>query len=141
MNNKIYYDPYIFYGLNHKRSFLRVVSPFDGKVLLKSADDVMKFSIETLKNYQCDFCALFYVFNDDSYGAFFKYVYNAYGENEGNDDYEEDEYEDKERDVKYAICRGYSMDRHLFAELDGRMRFCCYSLLIEKEDGVFEVYI
>lgn len=131
MNNKILFDSYIMYGLNRRRSFLHL--PKGNKVRLSSAEEIEEFSKEVLKEKDCN-CALFYVYLDGTSSAFFKsFTSQELVPSEFN------EYE-KELVESYAICRSErKRNMHLFAELDGNFRFCCYSLLIEKKDGVFEV--
>ena len=126
MNNKIYVDQYIMYGLNRRRNFIGLPEcDTCGErmgILLETAEDIEDFAVEALRDHDCNTCALFFVFNDDSYGAYFKCVYD-----------------EDEKDVEYALCRMFGKDRHMFAELDGEFRFCCYSLLVETNDGLFEV--
>ncbi len=128
MNNKIIFDSYIMYGLNRRRSFLRV-SSCEGcggkqKVMLESDEELLEFSTETLKTRDCMASALFYVMKDGTYKTVFRVVCD------------EDEEEDL---VEFAIGTVRSSDMHMFAELDGEFKFCCYSLLIETDDGEFEV--
>ena len=126
MENKIYFNQYVLYGLNRKRSFLRVPKGKESKVCLNTADEIQDFSVDVLTDHSCDTCALFYVFNDGTYGSYFKVIYDAS--------------EDME-DIEYAICKVSSENERLFEGLDGEIRFCCYSILIDKEDGVFEICV
>lgn len=129
---KIYTDQYIFYGLNRYRQFLSIPSCNEcgerPRIVTKTKEDLESFSVEVLKGHDCFSCALFYVFLDGTYGAFFKIV--------NNEEYDEDEDEDT---IEFALCKVTNSDRHLFAELDAEFRLCCYSLLVEVEDGVYEV--
>ena len=101
------------------------------KLYMKTHADVEEFSTDSLKVHPCESCALFYVYLDGTYEAFFKYIYDV---DEGDDS-------DEEKEITYAYCCMQGDDRHFFAQLDGRFRFCCYSLLIEVEDGVYEVCV
>ena len=116
------------YGLNRRRSFLRLPSCEECgemmRVVLDGPEDIEDFSIEALSGHECDSCALFYVHKDGTFSAYFKTVYDA-----------------DDEDVTFAIGKIKSEDRHLFADLDGEMRFCCYSILNEIADGVYEVAV
>lgn len=124
--NVIYVDQYITYGLNHRRSFLRVpkVEGTDDMLVYVSSDELEEFAVETLKNHPCDSCALFFVHKDGTYTAFIKTVYD---------------YEKETDEVQLAVAKTNSSDRHMFAKMDGELRLCCYSLLVEKYTGCYEV--
>ena len=78
--------------------------------------------------------ALFFVYLDGTYSSIFKVVFS--------EEFEENMYEDNELAITFSICQTpKKTDSHLFAELDGDFRFCCYSLLFEVEDGIFEVCV
>ena len=131
MKNKILFDQYIMYGLNRNRRFLRL--PRGERLLtLRTSEDIEEFSKEILKGKDCE-CALFYVHLDGTYSSIFKSVLNQ-------ELTEAETLEDSQMVVTYSICKSpRKADTHLFSWLDGEFRFCCYSLLIEKKDGVFEV--
>lgn len=126
MNNKIYVDQYIMYGLNHRRSFLRLEECKEcgepPRIMLIDPQDIEDFSVETLTGYSCESCALFYVHKDETYSAYVKSVYDA-----------------DEEEVTFALGKIEGKERHMFADLDGELRFCCYSLLVEVDDGMYEV--
>lgn len=133
MSNLIHIDQYIMYGLNRNRSF---PCTFEGKgktVSLPTEKALERFAVKCLKPKDCQ-SAIFIVHNDGTYGAYLKIYHNDEGEAIA--------FEDDEGDLvlSFAICtipRGD--DRHLFAKLDGDFRFCCYTILLEKEDGIYEV--
>lgn len=124
MNKKIYIDRYIMYGLNHRRNFLKHT---EIGVSCDTHEEMIDFSYELLKMQQCDNCALFFIMKNGTYEAFFKTIYDN------------DEAANDSDQVELALCNGQGTDEQFFAELDGKFRFCCYSLLIETEDGRFEV--
>ena len=41
--------------------------------------------------------------------------------------------------LNHNLAKIDSKDRKMFAELDGELRFCCYSLLLETAKGIFEI--
>lgn len=130
MSNKIIFNQYIQYGLNHKRSFLRLPKGNnDRKIYLPTEEDITEFSSEALRGHDCECCALFYVFKDGTYGAYFKTIKDA------------EVVSDDSLKFTYSINSARKKDTHLFAELDGDFRFCCYSLLLEIDDGLFEVCV
>ena len=130
MNNKIIYDQYIMYGLNHRRSFVRLPKCEDCDemmgVYLSSHEEMNEFAIETLTSHDCISCALFFAMQDGTYRAYFKGIL--------------DEIEDPE-EVEIGVCEVNSDDSHLFADVDADARLCCYSLFIEHENGRFEVCV
>lgn len=130
LNNKIIIEQYIMYGLNRNRRFLQL--PDGVKTInLATKEDLIDFSIEILKAKECE-CALFYVHLDGSYSSVFKTIVSE----EIDDDVIT---EDSQILVTYSLCTSLrKKDIHLFSTLDGCYRFCCYSLLVEIEDGVYE---
>ena len=128
------------YGLNRRRSFLTL--PRGNKIRLDSPEDITNFARKTLKEKLCE-TALFFVYLDGTYSSVFKVM--------TSDDHEKDVLEEDDEltftltsdichTLTYAICQtGKSKDSHMFSELDGDFRFCCYSLLVEVKNGVFEV--
>lgn len=118
------------YGLNRNRRFLQL--PDEVKTInLATKEDLIDFSIEILKAKECE-CALFYVHLDGSYSSVFKTIVSE----EIDDDVIT---EDSQIQVTYSLCTSLrKKDIHLFSTLDGCYRFCCYSLLVEIEDGVYE---
>lgn len=130
MNNQIFIDHYIMYGLNRNRSFIQYMPMYEEQdyLYMPSKEDIESFSAKILKAHDCENCALFYVFKDGTYGAYMKTVCDM-------------TLLDEEKVLqKFAICTlDPSDDHHFFAQLDGMYRFCCYSLLIETDNGVFEV--
>ena len=119
------------FGLNRNRHFLRLPKS-ERNITLDTPEDMEEFSKEVLKSKDCE-CALFYVHQDESYTAFFKTTVSQ--------EFEEGEtFDDSGMLITYSICKATRRnDTHFFAWLDGEFRFCCYSLLFEKEDGSWEV--
>ena len=127
MNNKIIVDSYIMYGLNRRRAFLTPPTcedcGHDGYLVL-SDDELKNFCGFILTEHDCDNCALFVVHNNDTYEAYMKI----------GSEYDEDE---EEISCDIGVCR--SDDMHMFATMDGEFKFCCYSLLMETGDGIYEI--
>jgi hypothetical protein len=121
------------YGLNHRRSFLRLPECKDCgdgmKLSLCTPDEVTEFATDVLKDADCDCCALFFVMKDGTYKSYFKTLFDS------------EEIDDEGLELTFALASAASTDRHAFADLDGELRFCCYSLILEIEDGLFEVCI
>lgn len=120
MNNRITIDSYIMYGLNKHRAFLAPPTcedcGHDGDLVFEDSDDLKEFCGFVLMDHDCENCAIFVVHRDGIYEAFMKM-----DEDEG------------------AIGIIRSDDMHMFAELDGELRFCCYSLLMETDEGIYEI--
>ena len=96
------------------------------KVCLADDDAIREFAIETLTSHDCVDCALFFVMQDGTYRAYLKGIL---------DENEEDE------EVTVGVLEMQGDDSHFFADVDADARLCCYSLLIEHEDGMFEVCV
>ena len=129
LNNKILIDQYIIYGLNRRRSFLHL--PKDNNaVTLPTQEDIEEFAKEILRSKECE-CALFFVHKDGTYSSVFKTVLSE----KPSDDFDED----GNLVITYSIAKSpRKNDMHLFSWLDGEFRFCCYSILIEITDGLYE---
>lgn len=126
--NKIIFDPYIMYGLNRRRKFLKspVCEDCGGKGTIVLRDDgaLEDFCCGVMLEHDCDNCAVFIVHVDESYSVYFKM---------------ETGWSEEEDEPLYSIGRVDGDDRKLFSMVDGEFRFCCYSLLIEKEEGLYEI--
>lgn len=132
MNNKIIIDQYILYGLNRNRKFLRL--PQDNMVHLSNEEDLTRFATKVLEKKDCD-SALFFVHMDGTYSSVFKTTVSE--ELVSNEDEEEESME-----ITYTICKSErKRDMHFFSWLDGQFRFCCYSLLVETSEGMYEVCV
>lgn len=127
MENKIIFDQYIMYGLNRRRAFLDPPTCEDcggkGQLVLEG-NDLREFCLFVLTEHDCEYCALFFVHKDETYEAYFK---SGVEYNEETDTFD------------YHIGRCRANDRHMFSELDGEFKFCCYSLLLEVDDNTYEV--
>ena len=114
----IYYNPYPMYGLNKYRSFLK--APIcdcgcekPGYIVLDTEKDVEDFCCSVLSEHECPDSAIFAVFHDGKHMAVFK---------------------DDETFLKID-----DDNSHLFAKLDGDLRFCCYNLIIEEKPGMWMI--
>lgn len=128
-------DQYIMYSLNRRRSFIR---PAYKKVKLLSEEEITEFAETALEERDCE-SAIFFVYLDGTYQAIFKIVHDE-------EEIDPEDYEDYEEDeggnilVTYAICKSERMsDPHFFQKIDGEFHFCCYNLMLEIDDGLFEV--
>lgn len=116
----IFYNCYPMYGLNKYRSFLEAPKCECGckspmHILLKTEEDVDEFCYAMLTEHDCPNSAIFSVFSDETFMSIWRY-------------YDEDEDTDRFYKVK-------SDDPHMFAEIDGEFRFCCYNLIVEDRPG------
>lgn len=132
MNNRIYIDQYIMHGLNRHRSFKCTPGP---RVRLDTEEKLQKYAVRNLKKTDCQ-SAVFVQYIDETYSAYIK-IYHA-------DDDRGPMFEDEDGDLvfTFAICSLPRVaDSHVFAQIDGDFRLCCYSLLLEVEDGIYEVCV
>lgn len=118
---KIQINNYAMYGLNHNRAFMTAPLCECGcgepaLLMLKTKEDVFNFCGSVLSEYDCEMPAIFMVFNDGTYAAAIL--------------------DDENEEQLYIVT---SPDMHLFSELDGELRFCCYNLITEREPGMWMI--
>ncbi len=133
-NAKIMVSEFGMYGLNRYRNFMSPpgcegcenyetcehVSDScagDHLYIAKTKDELLDMCAEFLKMHDCSESAIFVVYNNGSQMV----VYNL------------------EEEDQVGVTEPIEPDIHYFAEFDASMRLCCYSLLIEKEDGMWKV--
>ena len=127
MSKKIQIDRYIMYGLNRRRNFLTL--PRGDKIKLPTPESIKTFAKEAITGKECE-CAVFFAYLDGTYSAVFKTVKNQ----------EVKESMPMDVMVTFSVLSTLRQaDSELFAKMDGDFRFCCYSLLFEVDDGIFEV--
>lgn len=119
---KLIFDPYITYGLNRKRAFLP--SP-DETIKIADRQERMNFLTFLVMQTECKRCAVFVVNLDETYTVVFKIPAGR----------------DERGNKRLGIGMRTSKDRLMFAQMDGDIRFCCYSLLIEVSEGEYEVMV
>ena len=124
MKTDIFINNYPMYGLNHNRRFLKPVMCECGcgqpaYMVLKTDDDVKEFCCAMLQEYDCPRSVIFAVFNDGRNLVTWKEV------------------DEDDKTVEILSCE--SDDIHMFSDLDGEMRFCCYSLIMEEDDGLWMI--
>ena len=114
-DSNIYMNTYPLYGLNRYRRFMKapVKNGKPMEIVLEGKEEVQEFCTEVLKKYDCPESGIFAVFKDGLMMALWKIT-------EGDD---------------MAIVEAEGDDIHLFAEIDGEFRLCCYNLMIEGEDN------
>lgn len=111
-----YYNNFITFGLNRHRNFLN--APHNEGIDLFTDEDVQDFCCTILANYDCPESAVFVVFQDGRFEAFWKTF-------------------DEEGELCIARCESKNM--HMFSEIDGEIRFCCYGLIIEQPNGMWKI--
>lgn len=107
---------YPMYGLNRNRSFLQAQVCDCGckkpmYLQLKTKEDVKNFCFNVLREYDCSLSGIFAVFDSGIYMAVWK------------------QYDEELEDMTE------SDDMHMFSEIDGKFRLCCYNLIIEERPG------
>lgn len=117
ISENIYINNYPMYGLNRYRSFMAAPEcecgcGERGYMLLSDHEAVAEFCVTVLSEHECPDSAVFAVFNDGHYEAFVK-----------------------TSDEKEKIIDIGSNDLHMFSEIDGQFRLCCYNLIIEEKPG------
>ena len=109
---------FILYGLNRKRNFLKCPSNDCGEkvpFVFEEDSDLFHSMAYLLYQHECPESAIFAVgLNNEFYAAVKMYD------------------EEADEEVVQII---HSDDMHMFADLDGDLRLCCYALLIEVEPG------
>ena len=120
MSETFLMNSYPMYGLNHNRSFMTAPKCECGCgqpawLILKEHEDVAEFCVSVLSEHECPESAVFAVFNDGHYEAFVKHW--------------------DEEDENFHVLDVSSDDMHMFADIDGEFRLCCYNLITEHEDG------
>lgn len=114
----IYINNFILYGLNRKRNFLKCPSDDCGEkvpFVFEEDSDLFHSMAYLLYQHECPESAIFAVgLNNEFYAAVKMY--------------------DEEADEEVVQIM-HSDDMHMFADLDGELRLCCYALLIEVEPG------
>lgn len=106
------------YQLNKHRNFLespRCDCGCGGKALLVAEDDIHQIAAGFLEDHDCPNSAVFLLYDDDYMEAVVK----------------------TEDVIEVVTAEKY--DRQLFSIIDAEFRLCCYSLMMETEDGLWEI--
>lgn len=109
---KVRIEDYGVYGLNRHRSFLE-----SDIINLDNLDELIEFINEMLIEHECLACAIFAItYSDQMIAGFTAGTLN---------------------EIYYTSNEEVDLD--FFATLDGELRFCCYSLLIEIRPGIWRI--
>jgi hypothetical protein len=125
--NKINYafsiNNFATYGLNRYRNFLKAPEcecgcGAKGRIVVDDRDALYDFMAQMVLSYDCEEPAVFAVAQNGDMIVAMR------------------EYDDKgEPTCPICVGKGYNF----FSKIDGDVHFCCYGLLMEQEDGTWEI--